>query len=81
MADALDGFTERTSPTTADHATVFCRGHRSRGDRDPRDARASRRAVADFARRVVDAGFSVRMPSLFGEPGQADERRLRGAVR
>jgi dienelactone hydrolase len=28
-------------------------------------------AVADFARRVVDAGFSVYMPSLFGTPGRA----------
>jgi dienelactone hydrolase len=27
--------------------------------------------VIDFARRVVDAGFSVRMPSLFGTPGRA----------
>ena len=27
--------------------------------------------VATFARRVVDAGFSVRMPSLFGTPGRA----------
>ena len=27
--------------------------------------------VADFARRVVAAGFSVRMPSLFGTPGRA----------
>jgi dienelactone hydrolase len=27
-------------------------------------------AVAAFARRVVDAGFSVRMPSLFGDPGR-----------
>jgi dienelactone hydrolase len=26
--------------------------------------------VAEFARRVVDTGFSVRMPSLFGEPGR-----------
>jgi dienelactone hydrolase len=26
--------------------------------------------VVDFARRVVDAGFSVRMPSLFGTPGR-----------
>ena len=26
--------------------------------------------VIDFARRVVDAGFSVRMPSLFGTPGR-----------
>jgi dienelactone hydrolase len=26
--------------------------------------------VADFARRVIDAGFSVRMPSLFGTPGR-----------
>lgn len=28
-------------------------------------------AVADFARRVVDAGFSVYMPQLFGTPGRA----------
>jgi len=27
-------------------------------------------AVAAFGRRVVDAGFHVRMPSLFGEPGR-----------
>ena len=27
--------------------------------------------VAAFARRVIDAGFSVRMPSLFGTPGRA----------
>jgi dienelactone hydrolase len=27
--------------------------------------------VADFGRRVVDAGFTVAMPSLFGEPGRA----------
>jgi dienelactone hydrolase len=27
--------------------------------------------VVDFGRRVVDAGFSVRMPSLFGTPGRA----------
>jgi dienelactone hydrolase len=26
--------------------------------------------VADFGRRVVDAGFTVAMPSLFGEPGR-----------
>ena len=26
--------------------------------------------VAAFAQRVVDAGFSVRMPSLFGIPGR-----------
>ena len=27
--------------------------------------------VAAFARRVIDAGFSVRMPSLFGTPGRS----------
>ena len=27
--------------------------------------------VVEFAQRVVDAGFSVRMPSLFGTPGRA----------
>ena len=29
--------------------------------------------VAAFGRRVVDAGFHVRMPSLFGEPGDLTE--------
>ena len=69
MADALDDFTERSF--THDGATkrVFCAGtgpaviviHEMPGITPP---------VADFARRVRDAGFSVRMPSLFGEPGR-----------
>ena len=32
--------------------------------------------VADFARRLVDAGFTVSMPSLFGTPGTAYSNRL-----
>ena len=35
--------------------------------------------VVEFAQRVVDAGFSVRMPSLFGTPGRERERGLHDA--
>ena len=37
--------------------------------------------VVAFAQRVVDAGFSVRMPSLFGTPGREVERRLHDRAR
>ena len=37
--------------------------------------------VVEFAQRVVDAGFSVRMPSLFGTPGREVERRLHDRAR
>jgi dienelactone hydrolase len=69
MADGLTDFDERSF--THDGATnrVFCSGtgpaviviHEMPGITPP---------VVDFARRVRDAGFSVRMPSLFGEPGR-----------
>jgi dienelactone hydrolase len=70
MADALDEFTERTFTHGGTTHRVFCAGsgpaviviHEMPGITPP---------VADFARRVRDAGFSVRMPSLFGEPGRA----------
>src|SRR5262249_18427269 len=73
MPDPLDGFTERTF--THDGATrrVFFAGtgpaviviHEMPGLTP---------LVADFGRRVRDAGFSVRMPSLFGEPGRPMSR-------
>jgi dienelactone hydrolase len=70
MTDALDDFTERSFTHDGTTRLVFCAGtgpaviviHEVPGITP---------AVADFARRVRDAGFSVRMPSLFGEPGRA----------
>lgn len=69
MADPLDGFTERTFAHDGRERRVFCAGsgpaviviHEMPGLTP---------LVADFGRRVRDAGFSVRMPSLFGEPGR-----------
>jgi len=69
MADALDDFTERSFTHDGTTRLVFGAGtgpavlviHEMPGITPP---------VADFARRVRDAGFSVRMPSLFGEPGR-----------
>src|SRR6476659_6326975 len=69
MADPLDGFTERTFTHEDSTRRVFCAGsgpaviviHEMPGITP---------LVADFGRRVRDAGFSVRMPSLFGEPGR-----------
>ena len=69
MAEALDDFTERSFTHDGTTHLVFGAGtgpaviviHEMPGITPP---------VADFARRVRDAGFSVRMPSLFGEPGR-----------
>jgi dienelactone hydrolase len=69
MTDPLDGFTERSFTHDGTTRRVFCSGtgpaviviHEVPGITP---------AVADFARRVRDTGFSVRMPSLFGEPGK-----------
>jgi dienelactone hydrolase len=69
MPDPLDGFTERTFSHDGTTRPVFSAGsgpaviviHEMPGITPP---------VADFGRRVRDAGFSVRMPSLFGEPGR-----------
>src|SRR4029079_11133796 len=69
MANALDDFTERSFTHDGTTHLVFAAGtgpaviviHEMPGITPP---------VADFARRVRDAGFSVRMPSLFGEPGR-----------
>ena len=36
--------------------------------------------VAAFGRRLVDAGFSVWMPSLLGVPGKSIERALRNGL-
>src|SRR5215510_16025128 len=70
MPDPLDGFTERSSSHDGTTRSVYCAGsgpaviviHEMPGITP---------LVASFGRRVRDAGFSVRMPSLFGEPGRA----------
>jgi dienelactone hydrolase len=70
MSDALPGFTE--SEFTHDGLTrrVYAAGS------GPaviviEEMPGITPEVADFARRVVDRGYSVRMPSLFGTPGRA----------
>jgi len=68
-ADPLADFTESTFTADAMTRPVFTAGtgpaviviHEVPGITPP---------VAAFAQRVVDAGFHVRMPSLFGEPGR-----------
>ncbi|MFA5882804.1 MAG: dienelactone hydrolase family protein [Acidimicrobiia bacterium] len=67
--DPLEGFTESTFTADGTSRPVYAAGagpavvviHEMPGITPP---------VAAFARRVVDAGFHVRMPSLFGEPGR-----------
>ena len=69
MPDALDGFTETMFTHDGTTRSVYRAGsgpaviviHEMPGITP---------LVADFGRRVRDAGFSVRMPSLFGEPGR-----------
>lgn len=66
---ALDGFTEDSF--THDGATrpVYRRG-RGPGVVVIHEIPGITPPVADFARRVADAGFSVYVPSLFGTPGK-----------
>jgi dienelactone hydrolase len=69
MGGALAGFTESTHTYDGMTRSVFAAGagpaviviHEIPGLHP---------GVAAFAQRVVDAGFSVRMPSLFGTPGR-----------
>jgi dienelactone hydrolase len=69
MPDALEGFTATTFTHDGTTRSVYRAGsgpaviviHEMPGITP---------LVADFGRRVRDAGFSVRMPSLFGEPGR-----------
>jgi dienelactone hydrolase len=69
MAEALAGFTESQFTHDGMTRSVFAAGsgpaviviHEIPGLHP---------GVAAFAQRVVDAGFSVRMPSLFGTPGR-----------
>ena len=70
MSDALSGFTESTFTYDSLDRRVF------RAGSGPaviviHEVPGITPLVAAFARQVVDRGFSVRMPSLFGTPGKA----------
>lgn len=67
---ALDGFTESTFTNDCVTHPVY-RGGSGPGVVVVHEVPGITPLVADFGRRVVDAGFTVAMPSLFGEPGRA----------
>ena len=67
---ALDGFTE-TSFTFDGVTRPVYRAGSGPGVVVVHEVPGITPLVADFGRRLVDAGFTVAMPSLFGEPGRA----------
>jgi dienelactone hydrolase len=69
MADALDGFT-KTEFTFEEVTRPVYRAGSGPGVIVVHEVPGITPLVADFGRRVVDAGFTVAMPSLFGEPGK-----------
>jgi dienelactone hydrolase len=66
----LDGFTETEFTFDGVTRTVY-RGGSGPGVVVVHEVPGITPLVADFGRRVIDAGFTVAMPSLFGEPGRA----------
>ena len=66
---ALDGFTETTFTYDGVTRPVY-RDGTGPGVVVVHEIPGITPLVADFGRRVVDAGFTVAMPSLFGEPGR-----------
>src|SRR5262249_17720766 len=69
MPDALADFTERTFTHDGTTRRVFAAGD-GPGVIVIHEVPGIPPLGADFGRRVRDAGFSVRIPSLFGEPGR-----------
>jgi dienelactone hydrolase len=69
MTKALEGFTETTF-TFGDATRTVYRAGTGPGVVVVHEVPGITPLVADFGRRVVDAGFTVAMPSLFGEPGR-----------
>ena len=67
---ALDGFTETSFSFDGVTRPVY-RGGSGPGVVVVHEVPGITPAVADFGRRVIDAGFTVAMPSLLGEPGRA----------
>jgi dienelactone hydrolase len=68
--DAYPDFEQRELTLLGQSKTVFVKGE-GRAVIVMHEMPGMHPAVADFARRVVDAGFSVYMPQLFGAPGRA----------
>ena len=66
---ALDGFTETTFTFDGVTRPVY-RGGSGPGVVVVHEVPGITPPVADFGRRVIDAGFTVAMPSLVGEPGR-----------
>jgi dienelactone hydrolase len=71
---ALDGFTETSFSFEGVTRPVY-RGGSGPGVVVVHEIPGITPPVADFGRRVIDAGFTVAMPSLIGEPG----RKMSGA--
>ena len=69
MADALEGFTETEFGFDGVTHPVY-RAGTGPGVIVIHEVPGITPLVAAFGRRVVDAGFTVAMPSLFGEPGR-----------
>ncbi|MEM8922070.1 MAG: dienelactone hydrolase family protein [Actinomycetota bacterium] len=69
MHDPLDDFTETTATYDGETKTVYRKGE-GPGIVVMSEIPGITPPVADFARRLVDAGFTVAMPSLFGTPGR-----------
>jgi dienelactone hydrolase len=69
MSAELEGFTATTFTNNGDAKTVY-RGGAGPGIVVMTEMPGITPNVAAFARRLVDAGFTVAMPSLFGTPGR-----------
>ena len=70
MTNALDGFTETQFTDKGETRTVYRAGS-GPGVVVMSEMPGITPKVAAFAQRVVDAGFTVAMPHLFGTPGRA----------
>src|SRR2546423_15279230 len=69
MAGALDAFTKTTFSHDGETRTVYRAGS-GPGVVVISEMPGITPKVAEFAQRVVDAGFTVAMPDLFGTPGK-----------
>jgi dienelactone hydrolase len=69
VAAALESFTKTEFTFDGNTRTVYCAGT-GPGVVVMSEMPGITPRVAEFAQRVVDAGFTVAMPDLFGEPGR-----------
>lgn len=68
-ADSLADFTQRTFSAEGTRLTIWEKGS-GPGVLVMHEVPGITPEVADFARRIADAGYTVSMPCLFGVPGQ-----------